>query len=257
MGRHAGNHSVSVGRPSRCGAPRRGRTRAREARPSPSTRCRSAQQIIKSNAPETATNLDEALHDIRRARALAPGRDDYAFGEAHVLVERRDFAEARKVLGPMLSTRYHPVAREQARSLMSQVVRIESAAGEAQGRRRQYESAAPDDRAGPRNTGAETGAIQPVFRKIQDGEQRTEGLLERIECVRQGVVLHVRVGDAVNLFAAPRFEAIDFISYRDEIQGALKCEPRTPADPIYITWRPPVAPVKEGIAIAVEFLPKR
>jgi hypothetical protein len=98
--------------------------------------------------------------------------------------------------------------------------------------------------------------LQPGYRKLLDGEQRTEGLLERVECSRRGITLHVRSDEGSLRFSAPRFEAIDFISYRDDI-GRITCQPRDPAEPVYVTWRRPVAPAVDRIAIAVEFLPKK
>ena len=204
-------------------------------------------------ATSTGDGLDEALKDIRLARKLAPGREDYAFEEAHVLLRRREFAEARAVLGPMLSARFNESIREHARELMTQVVRIESAVKQAQQR-----SSEPSDSpvSGSRNSNTREIILQPGFRKLLDGEQRSEGLLERVECSRRGITLLVRTGEGTARFSAPRFEAIDFISYRDDI-GKITCQPRDPAEPVYVTWRRPVAPAVDRIAIAVEFLPKK
>jgi tetratricopeptide (TPR) repeat protein len=200
----------------------------------------------------TGTDLDEALEHIQQARTLAPGREDYAFEEAHVRLSRREFAEARAVIGPLLSMRYHTSIRERARSLMAQVVRVESAV-RAQPSPSADAAAAVDLDGTPH----EKLALQPVYRKLQAGEQRTEGMLERIECTRRGIVLHVRTGDAEARFTAPRFEAIDFITYRSDGTLKVTCQPRIPADAVYVTWRPPVAPATDAIAIAVEFLPQR
>jgi tetratricopeptide (TPR) repeat protein len=202
----------------------------------------------------TGEGLDEALRDVRLARKLAPGREDYAFEEAHVQLRRREFAEARTVLGPMLSARYNESVREHARELMTQVVGIESAVKQAQERHTSERTDSPAP--GVRDPNTREIILQPGFRKLLDGEQRTEGLLERVECSRRGITLHVRTGDGTTRFSAPRFEAIDFISYRDDI-GQITCQPREPADPVYVTWRRPVAPAVDRIAIAVEFLPQK
>jgi tetratricopeptide (TPR) repeat protein len=205
----------------------------------------------------TGTGLDDALQDIRRARALAPGREDYAFDEAHVQVERRQFDEARKVLGPLLTSRYHTAVRENARMLMTEVARVAAAHSESERWRQSRESVEPAGRPDRDRPRAEDAVFQPIYRKVLDGEQRSQGLLERIDCTRQAVVLHLRTGETLTRFSAPRIEAIDFITYREDLQGPIKCHPRQPPDPVYLTWRPAVAPSPDAIAIAVEFLPKR
>jgi hypothetical protein len=100
--------------------------------------------------------------------------------------------------------------------------------------------------------------MRPVYRPIEPGEQRTEGLLERIACLPQGAVLEVRVGDAVVKFFVARLDQVDFISYRPSLTGAVHCGTRTPADHVYVTWREPPAATADvkGRAVAVEFLPK-
>ena len=205
-------------------------------------------------ATASREGLDQALRDIKLARKLAPGRDDYAFEEASVHLQRHEFAEARAVLGPLLSPHYNATIREHARNLMGQVVTVESALKQAneQGARETRDATPAVDR----DPDTREIVLQPGYRKLLDGEQRTEGLLERVECSRQRITLHVRTTETTARFSAPRFEAIDFISYRDDI-GQITCRPRVPPDPVYITWRAPVAPAVNRIVIAVEFLPKK
>ena len=204
----------------------------------------------------TRTELDEALKGIRHARALAPGRDDYAFEEAHVRLARREFKAARDVIGPLLSARYHTSVRERARDLMAQVVRYESALEQASmARPEPMADAAPA--ANRESSTREELVLQPVYRKMQEGEERTEGALERIECTRSGVLLHVRTAERVMRFTASRIEAIDFITYRTDMPLEVGCQPRTPPDRVYVTWRPAIPPAREPTAIAVEFLTAR
>jgi hypothetical protein len=56
----------------------------------------------------------------------------------------------------------------------------------------------------------------------------------------------------------PRLDAVDFISYRKSLTGAVSCGARTPPDHVYVTWRE-VSGSPGGVkgrAVAVEFLPK-
>jgi hypothetical protein len=60
--------------------------------------------------------------------------------------------------------------------------------------------------------------------------------------------------------SVPRMETVEFISYRDDLTGAVPCGARKPPDPVYVTWRPgpagPAGRTPDGEAVAVEFVPK-
>jgi tetratricopeptide (TPR) repeat protein len=58
--------------------------------------------------------LDEAIKDIERARALAPGREDYLAAHAEILIRRKEFAVARKMIEPIAAGKGWPVLREWA-----------------------------------------------------------------------------------------------------------------------------------------------
>ena len=69
---------------------------------------------------------DEAAAAIARARALTPGRYDYAFIQAQILARRDEFAAARTVIGPLMTGLYPPGVRDSARSLMGYIVNAEN-----------------------------------------------------------------------------------------------------------------------------------
>ena len=97
---------------------------------------------------------------------------------------------------------------------------------------------------------------KPLFRDIEAGEQRVEGTLERIVCPAGApVVFHVRTATGADTFQAAKFEAVDFITYRDDLSGALTCGPLKEPMPVYVTWRQGTAPLARQ-AVAIEFLPK-
>jgi tetratricopeptide (TPR) repeat protein len=180
-----------------------------------------------------------------RARVLAPGREDYVFLEAGLRADAGDFAEARAILSPLLTPRFPASVRDSARRFMGQIVRNEQASTRASDPARS-ESPSPPSNAG------RADEPRPVFRDLKDGEQRVEGRLERLECGAKGsVTLVVRVDADLKRFTAAAFSDIDFVSYRDELSGAINCGERRPADRVYVTWRDNSRPV------AVEFLPDR
>jgi hypothetical protein len=191
---------------------------------------------------------DDGLAEIKRARELAPGHEHYAIWQAQFHLDRGEFADARRILAPLMSPLFPNEIRDYARRVMGEVVTVEQAVAE----RAKAPSAAPEATQRP----TLPGSVQWVFRMIQPGELRIEGVLERIECPRVGVTLHVRHGDRVMRFTAETFDAIEFLTYRDDLGGTILCGPRKPADPVYITY---VGDSKgsDGRVIAVEFLPKR
>ena len=205
----------------------------------------------------------EGLASVRKARALAPGREDYLLFEAKLLAETRDFAGARKTLGPLMTPSYPVAVRDRARSLMAQIVRFEEMAKHAPAvppaASKSRSTSAPSSSAVREDppSAAPPAGTEWVFRAVKPGEQRTEGFLERIECARGGAVtLVVRVDDKVNRYTAPRFSDIEFITYREQQGGAISCGVRQPADRVYVTWRPLETPAAGvgGRPVAVEFL---
>jgi hypothetical protein len=213
----------------------------------------------------------EGLASVRKARALAPGREDYLLFEARLLADMRDFAGARKTLAPLMGPNYPVAVRDRARSLMGQIVRFEEmskrtgAAPPAVSK--SPPTAAPPTPAPPiSEPPADRPAVAPptgtqwVLRPLKRSEQRTEGSLERIVCARGGAVtLFLRVGEKVIRYTAPQFSGIEFITYRQLQGGAITCGVRRPADHVYVTWRPLETPAA-GIAgrpVAVEFLPDK
>jgi hypothetical protein len=192
---------------------------------------------------------DEGLALIRQARTLAPGRAHYAVWQAQFHSVRGEFDSARALLGPLMSAAFPRETREYARKVMSLAVKAEEARTRADSR------ASRDGRGG--DSPSPSGFVVPLFRELQPGEQRLEADFERIECPRDGIILHVRVAGRPARYAADAFDAIEFLSHRDDLTGPVQCGPRVPPTRIYLTWRPSSGPTAfDGIAVAVEFLPR-
>jgi len=215
----------------------------------------------------TRADLTGALAGVKHARGLAPGRTDYAYLEATLDMQQGNYTAAREILGPLMSGRYPPDVRDRARSLMGQAVTFEQRAAASR-----TAAAAPGGMPPSSDASRESQPafppvpnepeMKPVFRVVKEGEERTEGALERIVCAAGGAaMLEVRGESGVLRFAAPRMDAIDFITYRNDLHGGITCGPRVPPDHVYLTWRHPAppaagAPASSGLAVAVEFLPK-
>ena len=193
----------------------------------------------------------ETRAGIERARRLAPGRHDYVFVHAQVLVRRSEFSAARQILGPLLTPAYPENIRNSARRLMQEIVRIESA------RRTTPAPSSSAPAAGSAATTSEPGSrgLQPVFRRLEAGEQRLEGMLEQIECRGASAVFHVRAVDGLVRLTAPRMSEVDFITYRDDVSGAIACGPLATPLRVYVAWKPG-STSDARVAVAIEFLPK-
>jgi hypothetical protein len=225
--------------------------------------------VLAHRAALELTSADEPTVDARasiaRARALTPGRFDYAFVHAQILARRGEFAAARAVIGPLMTGVYPPGVRDSARSLMSSVV-------EAENRRR---TNARDDVSGllaiaasrsvpvpgigpdpPRPEDARLKFV-PDFRQVQAGEHRFEGTLERIDCAPgRPAVFRVTEPNAPEPLEAARLGDVDFISYRDDLRGGVNCGVLADATRVFITWREGESAKREKTVVAVEFLPK-
>lgn len=236
------------------------------------------------NAVARLAALELAAHEppsaataaaLERARALAPGRLDYAFLHARVLVAQSAFLPARNVVAPLMSPVYPPDIRDSARSLMSYILRLEAARAAGSPGAAEAAPALPATASGTRPPESSTdtatpfaaGAgekgrrssppvVMPVFREPGPGERRLEGVLERIECqAAVATTFHVRAGESVVRVTAPRMDAVDFITYRDDLKGRVGCGPLRDPARVYVTWRPGAEP-SARIAVAIEFLPK-
>jgi hypothetical protein len=174
-----------------------------------------------------------AQQAITRARALAPGRVDYALTLAEFYATTRDFTRARAVIGPLMTSIYPEEVRSAARRLMGALVGIQQEVERAPTR----------------------GTRSVAYRALKPGEQRLEGTLERIDCtVGKPAVFHVRTPlDIVELEG--QMAEVEFIAFRDDLTGGVMCGPRVPMR-VYATWRNGESSRHEKVVVAVEFLPK-
>jgi tetratricopeptide (TPR) repeat protein len=176
-------------------------------------------------------HFTEARASLTRAVAIAPGRLDYAFRLAEVCVRQGDYAEARRILNGLVGTTDEYATSDHARSLLSQLDRFAR---------------------GTEGAGTSGGTrVIFTFRQTRDGERRSAGRLERIECGVTGLIVHLNTGAETLRFNARQFGDIEFISYRDDLTGTIACGPRDPPDVVYVTWTEPLRQI-----VAIEFLPK-
>jgi hypothetical protein len=94
-----------------------------------------------------------------------------------------------------------------------------------------------------------------VYREVKPGEERVEGLLQRVDCpAGRPVTFIMKVNGSVARYQAPRLDAVDYIAHTPSFRGPMSCGGRMPGDPVYLTWKTVGGAPR---VIAVEFLPKK
>jgi hypothetical protein len=96
-----------------------------------------------------------------------------------------------------------------------------------------------------------------MFRKLAEGEERVAATLTAIECTRGRVALAITVNGQPARVRVRRLDGIEFIAYRNDLEGQVKCGPRLAAEQVLVTYRPEKTPDDGtlGEAVAVEFPP--
>jgi hypothetical protein len=97
--------------------------------------------------------------------------------------------------------------------------------------------------------------VKPIYREVKAGEQRVEGLLQRVECPPgRPVTFVMKLKDRVAKYQAPRLDAVDYIAHTPDFKGPMTCGGRLAGDPVFLTWKPAGTGTR---VVAVEFLPRK
>jgi hypothetical protein len=199
----------------------------------------------------------ETLTTIERARALAPGRDDYTLLHARVLAALGDFARARAVLGPLMVPGMPEHVRANARSWMGNVVRMENASKAAAERQAGAGLALAASPEPVPDAPAPPAVTRLILRRLLPGEQRLQGTLVAIDCPPGApVAIRVTTPEGPRTLQARDLGGVEFITYRENASGTVNCGPLETPIPVYVTWRDGERPGSTEV-VAVEFLPDR
>jgi tetratricopeptide (TPR) repeat protein len=186
-------------------------------------------------------DLDRAVTLIQGARRLLPGRDDYARIEAEGLAKQGKYPEARSLLGRVMARSRSDPFRAAVRGQLAQIVELEQA---KQGR-------ATEERT----------SLTPILRKLEPGERRVFGSFEAIDCEGGTAVLQLVAEGRTLRFLIRDWEQAQFISYREDVSGAIQCGPRPAPLAVLLTWRPvragtPAGDRFAGELVALEIVPQ-
>ncbi len=203
--------------------------------------------------------LDESIALLKQAISLSPRRQEYALLLAQVYLRREEFDVARNVLNPLILSSTSALIRSQAQQLLTSIAAREEYLARVKALNEKIaEKAARDE--------TPTGVLQPCdapqpgpqLKKLRFSGQQVCGLLVRVECEDEGVVLIIESGARTLRFRNDSLNNIRFVTYTADVRGQVTCGPRTQATPVLLTYRPAKNTVgqTDGEVIAVEFIPK-
>jgi tetratricopeptide (TPR) repeat protein len=208
-----------------------------------------------------SSDLEQAEAAIGKALALAPANERYRFALAEILTRKREFARARSILGLLMARARTPEMRQAARERMGWLVRFENSVApdntaKPPGDEKAARPESPDppltperDPAAPAPTGTaptpppsppparSARETIPLFRTVEPGETRFFGTFTAIECDGAGVTIVVQLAAKTLRVKAPKFDSIQFITYRDTKTTRVGCGPRPAAETVYLTWK--------------------
>lgn len=220
---------------------------------------------------------DEALALLKRAVALEPGELQHRYMLAQVYMQKRDYAEARRLLETVVRGGGDPQTRAHAQQMLDTIIAIEaqtarwkadnddeSRANESAGETATTNGGTPRLRtrestntpASP--AGAETNGLRVGIRQPRPGEEQVRGTLVGIDCSGKNIVLTIRVGERLLKLESEGLEDIEFVTFSPDISGDITCGTRKPENPVIVIYRPSKnARAKlDGQVLAVSFVTK-
>lgn len=197
--------------------------------------------------------LDDSIDLVTHALALAPGRDDYVFVLAQLYMRKQDFVTARHVLAPMLRDNADETTRKSALTLLNSMKTIEEQLDRLKAANDAVENAARDESF----PNEKEPSLELFLRKLQKGEQRVQGFLNRVECTQERILFSINAGGQLLTLQASGLERVRFVTFTPEVRGEISCGQRRPPNAVVVTYRKPgeALPLSDGEMVAVEFVP--
>jgi tetratricopeptide (TPR) repeat protein len=207
------------------------------------------------------TDLARAASLFEQAVRMAPAREQYRLQLAQCLIEQGEFAKARAYLGPLVARGSFPEIRDAARRLLGATAsRSAAPAGNASGGAiEDRASISADPAAPPRREAPSPPAFTPVLRPVGVDERRVLAVFTAVECRRNTILFQFIADDRPLHLAASKFDEVEFITYRPEPPGFVKCGAVQPSSRVLATYRPAESPGSPvgivGLLVAIEILP--
>jgi len=211
----------------------------------------------------TGEDLDRTIELLKKALALAPGRQDLSLMLAQIHMRQQKPELAKQVLEPLRNAKDRNVKR-QAESMLATIKNYEDAmarfnAGEPQLQPSKTEST--DVREQSSGGMSQSDYLRESLRPVETGETRIQGLFVKLDCDNRGVgYFMIQSADRLYKIRATALGNVQLISY---VQGAteVSCGARKNQETVLMTFRPTSDPKDarakiDGDAIAMELVPK-
>src|SRR5258708_7433256 len=212
--------------------------------------------------------VDETIELLKRVVTMSRSNERVVFMLAQLYMCKQDFAEARRLLGPMTGNSPDPELRQHAQSLMEGITRSEALLAQDRALEKQLaprlENSSGQPPRSDGNSVALPDSVQPDWdvllsqslRKPHEGEMRIRGILTAIECNAKGMTFKVRAGDRVLQFHSDNFERLAIIAFTNEVPREIVCGPRRPENAVVMTYAAARTGSKaDGEATVIEFVP--
>jgi tetratricopeptide (TPR) repeat protein len=207
-------------------------------------------------------NLEEAETLLKKALAIAPGRDDVRMllAQTYLRTNRRD--DARALLSVIERSATNPDIQRRATAMLDQTEKTASFA-EITGLfdkeiKEQVEAvpAQPRPLAPPPTPTRQVEetvleALTPIGPAVEG--EKIGGLLINLDC-SNGLTLTVRTDRTTMRLHSSAPDKIQFLSYTADVTDNVKCGARNPGAPVTVTYRPGADGL--GEPLVVEFLAK-
>ena len=201
-------------------------------------------------------HLDEAEATLKKAIAVAPGRDDIQILLAQTYLRSNRTADARGVLSAIERTTSNPDVRKRATALLDQseqsfkFTEITPAIEKEIVKEKPPLPPPPPPSRDVKETVLE--ALTPIGPNVE-GEKIT-GLLINLDC-SNGLTVRVRTDRATVELHSSEPQKIQFLSYTAEVTDNIRCGSRNPGTPVTVTYRP--VPGGLGEPLVLEFIEKK
>jgi tetratricopeptide (TPR) repeat protein len=192
----------------------------------------------------TTQNLDEGESTLKKALAIAPGRDDLRMVLAQTYVRANRTADARTVLSDIERISNDPELRRRATALLDQTEQLfsfteikpaaEKEPKEATADQSPSTSALPPPPAPKNAVDTVLEALTPIGPNVEG--EKLSGLLVNMDC-SNGLTLRVRADRGTLDFHSSQPDKIQFLSYTSNVMDNVKCGPHNPGIPVSITYR--------------------
>jgi len=205
-------------------------------------------------------NLEEADATLKKAIAIAPGREDLQLLLAQTQLRANRTAEARELLESVSRSTSDPEIRRRATALLDQseptatfteitsIVEKELANEKAEEARRQPTPATPPAPPSGRVEDTVLEAVTPIGPTVEG--EKVSGLLTNMDC-SNGLKLTIRTDRSTVELHSSEPKKIQFISYTTTVSNNIRCGPITPNVPVTVTYQP--VPGGLGEPLLIEF----